>query len=258
MWYVLVAVVIAAVAVCYDREVVRAMANSRALSYVLIPAYSAVYGVRASAGDYEEGYRSTLQKFFNRGFRDLDRHRPLAASVFISSPSDGSVTRCSASADIQVKGAPLVNVSRCEAARNINIADNQQTVVIYLAPSDYHRTYWPCSGTIGAITAAEGRGRLLMGAVDPGAYRENYRLYYSINTAHGAVVCVLVGSVYINSVDALGHQVGDSVARGAPMANFELGGSTIVLFIPPGAPVRDMPATVRARVTAIADPPLRV
>ena len=231
----------------FDRHIARSLANSRFLSPVLIRAYKARYSITIDTSEYNDECMDTLQNFFNRRFKNIDKHRPLATGVFMSSPCDGSVTRCMASSDVKVKGSPLVNVSRCEAASNMGLAGDNKTLVIYLAPSDYHRTYWPCDGEIISIRSAGGRGMLVAGAVDPFAYRENYRLYYQLVTARGTITCVLVGSIYINSVDSLNHQVGQTIKRGEPMANFEIGGSTVVIFIDKSLSFDDVESTAKAR-----------
>jgi phosphatidylserine decarboxylase len=126
---------------------------------------------------------------------------------------------------------------------------------LYLSPRDYHRIHMPLAGRL--VEQVHVPGRLF--AVNPpavrtvdGLFARNERVALLFDTAVGPVAIVLVGALFVGSIEtAWGGEVtpphrseigvtryaatdAPTLARGAELGRFNMG-STVVLLLPPGA-----------------------
>ena len=109
-------------------------------------------------------------------------------------------------------------------------------VIARLAPQDYHRWHWPVAGKPGPRTPIAGD----YNTVNPIAirknvdvYTENKRVVCPIDTqAFGKVVLVAVGASMVGSINFV--DAGEEVHRFDEHGWFAFGGSTVLVFLPPG------------------------
>ncbi len=106
-----------------------------------------------------------------------------------------------------------------------------------LAPCDYHRFGYICDGMQGAIHSVPGRlysvSPLAM-AYRPFIWGQNFRQWCVIESnALGPVLEIDVGATNVGSI--VQHQpAGGPCQRGAEKGYFQLGGSTVLIILPPG------------------------
>jgi phosphatidylserine decarboxylase len=121
-------------------------------------------------------------------------------------------------------------------------------VTIYLAPRDYHRVHLPAPGTLTATTAIPGALFSVNARTETAVsdlFCRNERLVCRFETAHGAMLVVLVGALIVASIDTvwLGprspyrrlerNQWCESFPGGAEIGRFLLG-STVIVCCQPG------------------------
>jgi phosphatidylserine decarboxylase len=141
---------------------------------------------------------------------------------------------------------------------------------LYLAPPDYHRLHLPLSARLRAAWHVPGRLFSVNEATAarvPQLYARNERVVCAFESEHGPFALVLVGALFVGSIDTIWHgQI--TPARGAPgvrmleprthadlwqprgaeFARFNMGSTVIMLFPPasvrwdaalsPGVPIR--------------------
>ncbi|MDX1573508.1 MAG: archaetidylserine decarboxylase [Methylophaga sp.] len=195
--------------------------------------------------------------FFTRALRP--EVRPLAASDLLS-PVDGNISQIG---DIQ--GGRIIQAK----GRDYSVAEllgNDAAIAehfnggrfatIYLSPRDYHRIHMPCSGRLQHMRYIPGK----LFSVNPRTARavprlfaRNERLVTIFETDFGPMAMVLVGAIFVGSMQTVWHAgeitppYGKSIrdwqyqtdniqlAKGAEMGRFNMG-STVVLLLPKGAP----------------------
>ncbi len=235
-----------------------------AMTTTLIRWFVGRYGVDMSeaANSSPESY-PTFNEFFTRALaRGV---RPLAQAALVC-PVDGAISQFGAIQGgriFQAKGhdytaTALLGGDAALAAR----FQGGSFATLYLSPRDYHRIHMPCNGRLlrmlhvpGAlfsVNPATARGV-------PGLFARNERVVCVFEADDGApFVMVLVGATIVGSMATVWHGVvnpprpgrlrewgydgQDIVLRqGDEMGRFLLG-STVVLLLAPGAPLRFDPA----------------
>jgi phosphatidylserine decarboxylase len=196
-------------------------------------------------------------KSFNHFFtRELKPGaRPLTnAKNAIASPADGAVSQAGriTGGDIfQAKGKSFTAASLLggnpERARPF---EDGVFATIYLSPKDYHRLHMPLTGTLREMVHIPGRLFSVNAATTnsvPGLFARNERVAAIFDTEAGPMALVLVGAIFVSSVETVWHgvvtpptvqsvqtwQYGDDAPTlkiGEEMGRFNMGSTIIVLF----------------------------
>ncbi|MFU8857287.1 MAG: archaetidylserine decarboxylase [Deferrisomatales bacterium] len=214
---------------------------------------------RAYRVDWDEArFRSPgaypdFNAFFTRELRPGTR--PVAAKPgAVVSPVDAAVSqagRADGGTLFQAKGRTfdlvrLLGGSADRAApfRGGNFA------TLYLSPRDYHRIHMPVAGTLREMVCVPGRLFSVSPAttrVVPELFARNERVVAVFETEAGPLALVLVGAVFVGSIETVWHGVvtpprrpevqrweypaGDvRLARGQELGRFNMGSTVILVF----------------------------
>lgn len=205
--------------------------------------------------------------FFTRALRR--GARPICeGATELACPADGTLSEFGAIARdtmLQAKGRTysLTQLLGGEAPRAAAFQGGHFATV-YLSPRDYHRVHMPLAGTLREMVHVPGR----LFSVNQASVRDvpclftrNERVVSIFDTALGPMAVVLVGAVFVGSIEqvwagevAPARGPGPRVHRypvtgsgsvtldkGAEMGRFNMG-STVIVVLPPG------PITWRARL----------
>jgi len=196
-------------------------------------------------------------KSFNHFFtRELKPSvRPLSTETnAIVCPCDGAVSQAGNITNgeiFQAKGKSFTATDLLggDAARAEPFNDGVFTT-IYLSPKDYHRLHMPLTGTLREMVHIPGRLFSVNGATVnsvPGLFARNERVAAIFDTEIGSMALVLVGAIFVSSVETVWHgvvtppsvtevqswQYGDDAPTlkiGEEMGRFNMGSTIIVLF----------------------------
>ena len=222
---------------------------------------------RRRADDY-----ASFNDFFTRALNE--DARPVAFGVNnLVSPVDGKVSELggiNGQRILQAKGSTY-SVTQLlggdeDLARQFH---GGEFATLYLAPSNYHRIHMPVSGVLKSMTYIPGRLFSVNEATVrgvPGLFARNERVVCSFDTDHGPMVMVLVGAIFVGSIETVwageitpggpadithsDYQGEQSVrlVQGEEMGRFNMG-STVILLFPRDAVTLDAFATeTRTRV----------
>jgi len=199
-----------------------------------------------------EAYRS-FNHFFTRelksGIRPLTRENHA-----IACPADGAVSQAGSITGgtiFQAKGKSFTAVDLLggSEARAAPFQDGE-FATIYLSPKDYHRLHMPLTGTLREMVHIPGRLFSVNTAtanVVPGLFARNERVAAIFDTEAGPMALVLVGAIFVSSVETVWHGVvtpptvatvrtwryddaAPTLPIGAEMGRFNMGSTIIVLF----------------------------
>jgi len=200
-----------------------------------------------------------FNEFFTRGLRA--GARPLCeGSATVASPADGTLSALGdvrEDALLQAKGHgySLIRLLGGDAQRATPFRGGHFATV-YLSPRDYHRVHMPLDGRLSEMIHVPGRlfsVNPLSTRTVPGLFARNERVACLFDTEHGPMAVVLVGAVFVGSIELVwagevapapgsrpssvrypAHGPGSvQLARGQEMGRFNMG-STVVLVLPPG------------------------
>ncbi len=207
---------------------------------------------RRRADDY-----ASFNDFFTRALNE--DARPVAFGVNnLVSPVDGKVSELggiNGQRILQAKGSTY-SVTQLlggdeDLARQFH---GGEFATLYLAPSNYHRIHMPVSGVLKSMTYIPGRLFSVNEATVrgvPGLFARNERVVCSFDTDHGPMVMVLVGAIFVGSIETVwageitpggptdithsDYQGEQSVrlVQGEEMGRFNMG-STVILLMPRG------------------------
>jgi phosphatidylserine decarboxylase len=213
-----------------------------------------VYGV-----DMAEALEASLEAYpsFNDFFtRSLKADvRPLCAdSTTVASPADGVISQIGDLDQdklVQAKGrtftaSELLGGDPARAAPFIG----GHFATIYLSPRDYHRLHMPVTGTLQAMLHVPGRLFSVNAATTasvPNLFARNERVVTLFKTEAGPMALVLVGAIFVSSIETVWHgvvtpptakavRVWDyatnpiTLARGDELGRFNMGSTIIILF----------------------------
>ncbi len=182
------------------------------------------------------GFQS-FNDFFIRRLKPGARPLPADPEALIA-PADSrlKVFSLNARTVLDVKG------KRLTVADLVNGADAAQRFLdgiclqFRLAPRDYHRFGYICDGMQGAIHSVAGRlysvSPLAM-AFRPFIWGQNFRQWCVIESnTLGPVLEIDVGATNVGSI-VQHHPAGGPCRRGAEKGYFQLGGSTVLIILPP-------------------------
>lgn len=225
-----------------------------ALKNFLIRQIATRYGV-----NWDESITQDLNAFksFNAFFtRELKAGaRPLTAEKnAIASPADGVVSQAGKieNGDIfQAKGKSFTAIDLLGGDLQRAEKFNDGTfATIYLSPKDYHRLHMPLTGTLREMVHIPGKLFSVNGATTQavnGLFAKNERVVAIFDTQIGQVALVLVGAIFVSSIETVWHGVvtpptckeirhftygadAPVLEIGAEMGRFNMGSTIIILF----------------------------
>ncbi len=212
------------------------------------------YGVNMS-----ESLQQDIHAFasFNEFFtRELQANaRPLTREpLAVASPADGVVSQAGnieAGNIFQAKGKQFTAVDLLGGdVEGAAPFQNGVFTTIYLSPKDYHRLHMPLTGTLKEMVHISGRLFSVNAATTnsvPRLFARNERVVAIFDTEVGPMALVLVGAIFVSSVETVWHGVvtppscskvrnwhyADNAPRlhiGEEMGRFNMGSTIIVLF----------------------------
>ncbi len=181
--------------------------------------------------------------------------RPLADEQgAIASPADGVVSQAGNITDgniFQAKGKSFTAIDLLGgSAERAEPFNNGVFSTIYLSPKDYHRLHMPLTGTLREMVHIPGRLFSVNTATTrsvPGLFARNERVVAIFDTEAGPMALVLVGAIFVSSVETVWHGVvtpptatevkawnyqdnAPTLQKGEEMGRFNMGSTIIVLF----------------------------
>ncbi len=172
----------------------------------------------------------------------------------VASPADGVISQAGFidQGDIfQAKGKSFTATDLLGGEGQLaDIFKNGIFSTIYLSPKDYHRLHMPLTGTLKEMIHIPGRLFSVNAATAktvPRLFARNERVVCIFETAAGAMALVLVGAIFVSSIETVWHgvvtpptgskirrwQYGDDapiLKKGEEMGRFNMGSTIIVLF----------------------------
>jgi phosphatidylserine decarboxylase len=212
------------------------------------------YGVDMSEALQQDLSQFTsFNDFFTRELKPGARHWPDALGA-VACPADGAVSQAGAITDgtiFQAKGKSFTATALLGGcSERAAPFQNGQFTTIYLAPKDYHRLHMPITGTLKEMVHVPGRlfsVNTVTTANVPGLFARNERVCCLFDTAVGPMALVLVGAIFVSSIETVWHGVvtpptirsvrqwsygsdAPTLTIGAEMGRFNMGSTIIVLF----------------------------
>jgi phosphatidylserine decarboxylase len=185
----------------------------------------------------EGGFRS-FSDFFIRRLKPGSRPLPIDPEALIA-PADSRLKAFPLNAQtvLAVKGHRLTLADLVDGADAAQTFCDGICLQFRLAPCDYHRFGYICGGVQGAIHNVPGRlysvSPLAM-ASRPFIWGRNFRQWYVIESSTlGPILEIDVGATNVGSI-VQHHPAGGPCRRGAEKGYFQLGGSTVLIILPPG------------------------
>ena len=192
----------------------------------------------------------SFNDFFTRALKAS--LRPISESEIIS-PVDGVVSQAGKIDDsqiVQAKGR-YYSVSSLIADMPSKEIQNGSFATIYLSPKDYHRIHMPCDGTLISMKYIPGDlfsvNQNTVSSID-GVFARNERLVCLFETDFGAMLFVLVGAIFVGSMqtswaglitppyskavknyDYKNQQI--KLSKGDELGRFNMG-STVIMLLP--------------------------
>ena len=192
----------------------------------------------------------SFNAFFTRALRPGARPITAGADLLLC-PADGAISQAGAVTEGRIVQAKGMDYSAAELLGDSELAKtfvNGSFATVYLSPRDYHRLHMPVTGKL--LRTLHVPGRLFSVATwtaesIPRLFARNERLVCIFETEHGLVALVLVGAIFVSSIDTVwGGTVtppyaqkivealfddGLSLMAGAEMGRFNMGSTAIVL-----------------------------
>lgn len=213
-----------------------------------------IYGVNMDEAKSQDlNDYASFNEFFTRELKQGVRSFPSAAKA-IACPADGAVSQAGdieAGRIFQAKGKSFTAIDLLggdpERAKPFQ---NGVFTTIYLSPKDYHRLHMPIAGTLREMVHIPGRLFSVNTATTnsvPGLFARNERVACIFDTEAGPMALVLVGAIFVSSVETVWHGVvtpptassvrswrydtdAPVLQRGDEMGRFNMGSTIIVLF----------------------------
>jgi phosphatidylserine decarboxylase precursor len=213
-----------------------------------------LYGVNMAEAKFQElAHYPNFNAFFTRELKD--GARPIAAEAdAIACPADGAVSQAGPIANGRIFQAKGHDYSALELlggdAERAKAFENGSFATIYLSPRDYHRLHMPLKGTLKEMVHVPGRLFSVNAATVegvPNLFARNERVVSLFDTEAGPMALVLVGAIFVSSVETVWHGVvtpptigeprtwryqenAPVLEKGAEMGRFNMGSTIIVLF----------------------------
>ena len=220
----------------------------------LIRAIVKAYGVNLDeAVDCDPNAYGCFNDFFTRALKSGTRLFADDPDV-VMSPADGFLSQLGPVSEgrlIQAKGKDygVMELLGGDAERAKPFLGGS-FATIYLSPKDYHRLHMPLAGTLREMVYVPGRLFSVNNATARGVrnlFARNERVAAIFDTEAGPMALVLVGAIFVASIETVWHGVvtppaGKAVQtwdyrqnpvhldRGAEMGRFNMGSTVVVLF----------------------------
>jgi len=220
----------------------------------MIRSFIRLYGVdMEQALEPDPAAYGCFNEFFTRALRP--ETRPIASEPgAVICPADGTVSRIGAISEgriIQAKGKDFSVVELLGGhAENAKLFADGRFATIYLSPRDYHRLHMPLGGTLREMTHVPGKLFSVNAATTanvPNLFARNERVIALFDTEAGPMALILVGAIFVASIETVWHGVVTPPAgkaprtwhypenppvlsRGEEMGRFNMGSTIIVLF----------------------------
>jgi phosphatidylserine decarboxylase len=141
--------------------------------------------------------------------------RPLTSEPnAIACPADGAVSQAGPITDgkiFQAKGKSFTATDLLGGdAERAEPFNNGVFTTIYLSPKDYHRLHMPLTGTLREMVHIPGRLFSVNTATTnsvPGLFARNERVAAIFDTDAGPMALVLVGAIFVSSIETVWHGV---------------------------------------------------
>lgn len=213
-----------------------------------------LYGVNMNEAKYQNlDHYPSFNHFFTRELKD--GARPVAPEAdAIACPADGAVSQAGAIENGQIFQAKGHSYSALELlggdSKRAEAFENGSFATIYLSPKDYHRLHMPVTGTLKEMIHVPGRLFSVNAATVegvPNLFARNERVVCIFDTESGPMALVLVGAIFVSSVETVWHGVvtpptissprtwqyqdnAPVLEKGAEMGRFNMGSTIIMLF----------------------------
>lgn len=213
-----------------------------------------LYRVNVDEAKYTElDHYPHFNAFFTRELKAGVRSFPTAADE-IACPADGAISQIGYLDDLQVLQAK----GRCYSVADLLGGENEWTAnfvngafaTIYLSPKDYHRLHMPVDGSLRTMIHVPGRLFSVNPTTTdlvPNLFARNERVVCLFDTPAGPMAIVLVGAIFVNSIETVWHGVITpptrstvthwqylerpvSLQRGMELGRFNMGSTVIILF----------------------------
>lgn len=213
-----------------------------------------VYGVNMQEAESADiNHYPSFNGFFTRSLKP--GARAIAAEPgAIASPADGVVSQAGRIESGRIFQAKHHDYSVLELlggdAERARQFEDGRFATIYLSPKDYHRLHMPLAGTLTEMAHVPGKlfsvNAATAGAV-PRLFARNERVVCLFDTEAGPMALVLVGAIFVSSVETVWHGVvtpptlpeprtwkygsdAPVLEKGQEMGRFNMGSTIIVLF----------------------------
>lgn len=219
----------------------------------------------------------SFNEFFTRALKPGVREIQCDERAILS-PVDGTISQCGRICQgeiIQAKGQPYSVAALLGDATAALAFEGGFFMTIYLSPKDYHRIHMPMTGKLACMRFVPGR----LFSVNPwavdnvaGVFARNERVVTHFDTAFGGVAQVLVGALFVGSMDtvwagtinavhprkmmAVDYPDQPQYSQGVQMGHFNMG-STVVLLLP-NNPYTRMPGLVAGETVRLGQVLLRL
>ena len=231
--------------------------KNRAFKNWFIQRFVDLYGVDMSeAREPDPTAYPHFNAFFTRPLKPDARpvcHDPDA----VLCPADGAISQLGDISDdrvFQAKGKHFAVTQLLGGSESRALPfRNGKFATIYLSPRDYHRLHMPLTGTLREMIHVPGRLFSVNTATTnfvPGLFARNERVVAIFDTELGPMALVLVGAIFVASIETIWHGVvtpptipsprvfsyseaqRPALSMGQEMGRFNMGSTIIVLFGP--------------------------
>ena len=196
---------------------------------------------------------ASFNDFFTRALKPDVRPLCPEGNALIC-PADGTISQIgdiTAGSIFQAKGKQYSALELLGGdAERARTFQNGNFATIYLSPRDYHRLHMPLAGTLKEMIHVPGRLFSVNAATAntvPNLFARNERVVALFETEAGPMALVLVGAIFVASIETVWHGVvtppsspemrawryGENapvLTKGEEMGRFKMGSTIIVLF----------------------------
>jgi phosphatidylserine decarboxylase len=232
-----------------------ARSESPLVKRALLRAFLSGYDVNMAEAVQSDpfAYRS-FNEFFTRALKP--EARPVEGDrAVIVSPVDGALSQCGELEDnllLQAKGHHYsLEELLAGDAEAVNAYRGGHFACIYLAPFNYHRIHMPCAGAVRSNVYVPGELFSVNASTAravPRVFARNERLICDFDTPHGRMAVILVGALFVGSIETvhcgevnppprrrkaaqtIARGVGRNFAKAEELGRFNMGSTVVLLF----------------------------